>query len=838
MSLWARGDERSDMRLSKSNIVLSLAAALPVIFAMCLAVPAWADTKKYEFKIPSESLAAALTRFGIAADQQVMFSPELVRNRMSRPVTGRYTRHDALQKLLAGTGLTYEVTASNILLVKSAASWPAQGKPDGIRTIEKVVVTAERRRQNLQRVPAAISAIAGDTFDSKGIADLQDLSAHLPNLRFGSALNGGEYQIVIRGLFNPNTTSGGDSPITYSVDGVYYSRSNIVGPEYFDVERMEVLRGPQGTLQGRNSVGGAINVITNRPADELSGHMDVLVGDYNARKFRSWFNVPLFSDGERKILFRATTVTAKHDPYQKNLSASPVATKDTADAENYRLLRAALLFNFSEDLDLLVTGSTSTNTGPYATKVIGDFSAQPNFAGTPMPSDPRLVYKNSPETMEQTIDTLSAVLNWDFGATKLTAIAGYMKADIDQPGDTDGSDLTLAVVDYRRSGFRQWSKELRLASDDESNPMQWIAGLFYFQEHVERGFYYYEPGIFTYRNGGEVMTRAFATFGQVDFDLGKTLIDIPVIVTAGLRWNYDKKSGNDFQIYTTPGPVQTIQTADRRNSWPEWTGKFGLQYLASDNLMFYGSISRGYVSGGYLLGTYAGPGRGSYEPETAWAYEAGMKSQFFGSRLQFNAALFRSDIRDLQVFILRGPVSTLENAAKAHITGVEAELVALPYRGMQLNLAASLTDAVFDDFISDDNRTGQPNVDMSGNKLMQTPDFTFKLGAEYDFDFAGGTLTPRADFFLSGEVWFMQANSPDYDRQGAYTKIDLNLTWRDARNRYTIEAFVKNLQDKDVISNLGVASRTMGGAPAPIPVLSYVSYYPPRTVGVRVGVNF
>lgn len=828
----------SGMRLLKSFRNCCAAALFSAAAFCCMPAAAQVNARQYDFQIPAESLAAALTRFGITADQQVMFSPDLVKGRMAAPVSGRYTPVKALQLLLNGTGLTYEVTASNILLVKNAARQGASLSPAPIRTIEEVVVTAEKRSQNLQRVPVSLSAISGDSFDRKGIADMQDLSAHIPNLRFGSALNGGEYQIVIRGLFNPNTTSGGDSPITYSVDGVYYSRSNIVGPEYFDVERIEVLRGPQGTLQGRNSVGGSINVITNKPTDELSGHVDLLVGDYNARKFRTWFNVPLYDDGESQVLFRGTTVSARHAPYQKNLSTAPTATSDKADAEDYRLLRASLLFRLSANADFLLTGSTSNNTGPYANKVVGDFSAQPNYAGTPMPSDPRLVYKNSPEGMIQTIDTLSATLNLDWGTTKFTSISGYMKAYIDQPGDTDGSDLTLARVDFRRSGFRQWSEEVRLASDDENNPLQWIAGLFYFQEHVERGFYYSEPGNFIYDNGGEVMTRAIAPFGQIDFDLGKTSLDFPLIVTAGLRWNYDEKSGNDFQIYTTPGPVQTIQSGVRENSWSEWTGKFGLQYQANDDLMFYGSVSRGYVSGGYLLGTYAGPGKGGFYPETAWAYEAGMKSQFWDNRLQFNAAVFRSNIHDMQVFIQRGPISSLENAAKAHVTGIEAELVMLPIENLRLNLAGSLTDAVFDDFISDDNRTGQTNVDMSGNKLLQTPNYTFKLGAEYDFDFVGGTLTPRIDFFLSGEVWFIQANNPAYDRQAAYTRTDLNLTWRDARNRFTLEAFVKNLEDKDVISNLGIASRTMGGAPAPTPVLSYVSYYPPRTLGLRFGVNF
>jgi len=704
--------------------------------------------------------------------------------------------------------------------------------------VETIVVTAEKRSEDIQTVPISMSAITGDDLSRRSISDFQDLAARVPSLRFGSGLNGGEFQVVLRGLFNPNTTSGGDSPTTYSVDGVYLARTNLIDPEFFDIERVEVLRGPQGTLQGRNSLGGSINVITNKPTDELSGHVDALFGDYNARIFRGWANVPLYDCGDCKILARIAGVSAKHDAYQKNLSQAPGATS-VGDSQDYQMLRGHLLFQFNADIDLLISASTARNTGPFANKVIGDFSVHPKYAGAILPTDPRKTYQNTPQSLLQWSDQVSATFNWDMGNAKFTSITGFMKAYIDQSGDVDGSDYSLAITDFRRSGFKQWSQEFRLASNDETSPLRWIAGLYYFREFVDRGFFYYEPGVFTYDNGGNINTTAIAPFGQIDFDLAKTNANIPLSFSLGLRYNYDKKWGNDFQFLTLWATNTTFTTrAIREKSWSEWTGKFSVQYQPTADLMFYGLVSRGYVSGGYLLGTFSGVNLSRYDPATAWNYEVGMKSEFFDNRLQFNVSAFRMEIDKMQVFILRGPVSTVDNAAQSHVNGIEAEMVAVPIDGLRLNAALSLLDAKFDQFVIDDNRTGIPNVDMSGNKLLQTPNYMLNIGAEYAFDLGTGTLTPRVDVFFSGAVWFLPVNNPLYDKQKPYSRTDLRLTWQDVRGKYTVDAFVKNLFDKDVISNLGVASRSMGGAIAPDPNLSYVSYYPPRTVGVRFGVNF
>ncbi|HEX2590305.1 MAG TPA: TonB-dependent receptor plug domain-containing protein, partial [Rhizomicrobium sp.] len=189
--------------------------------------------------------------------------------------------------------------------------------------IETVVVTAEKRAENVQNVPVAISAITGDSLDKRGTVGFAQLQNSVPSLRFGSGVTGGENVITMRGLGSQNTTPGGDSPVAYSVDGVYLQRTTAVDPEFYDVERIEVLRGPQGTLYGRNSVGGSVNVINNKPSDTFGGSIDGLVGNYGQHTIRGYLTGPIFDEDD--LSFRLTGVWAQHDPYTKNLSTAPTA---------------------------------------------------------------------------------------------------------------------------------------------------------------------------------------------------------------------------------------------------------------------------------------------------------------------------------------------------------------------------------------------------------------------------------------------------------------------------------------------------------------------------------
>ncbi|RAK60257.1 hypothetical protein DJ021_10795 [Phenylobacterium hankyongense] len=714
-------------------------------------------------------------------------------------------------------------------------------------TIEELIVTAQKREESAQTVPIALTALSGESLERQGVVGFQDLGTQVPSLRFGSGVTGGENVITLRGIGSQNTTSGGDSPVAYNLDGVYLARTTSVDPEFFDIDRIEVLRGPQGTLYGRNSVGGSVNVITRHPTPEFAAHADAMIGNYDARIFRGWVNVPITTQGDFQMSGRLAAVSAEHDPYQKNLFDGPGAPHN-GDAQDFWMVRGELLFKFSPRADFLLIASTSWNGAPAATKTRWELAPGRYVGALPYLTDPRQVRKNSPEDLDQRNHYVSGTFTYDFGPATFTSVTGYAYGSWRQSNDPDASELTLANNPYWTLRQFQWSEEVRLASNTPDRPLKWIVGAFYFKEKASQTFQFFDTGLnsttpftdnFIFTNGGDFKTTSWAPFGQIDYDLAKTSVGIPLTVTLGLRYTKDTKKGFDFlnfELPRVPFVLPASKSFDR--SWNQTTGKFGLSYQANPQLLIYANASKGYLSGGGLVGNFPG----IYQPEKVKAYEAGFKSTVLDRRLLINGAIYRQEITDMQVFVQDITGSRIDNAGRAHVNGLELEAIATPADGLRLNASLTYTEAKYDSYVTIDNRfaTAAPGCDpvtrlcdFAGHRLVQTPKYTFDVGAQYTFNTSFGQITPRVDVFASGDLFFLSANSP-FDRQGAYTLTNANVTWRDPTGRYSVEAFVRNAFDKDVISNDGLQSNTLGGGFG----LDNYTYYPPRTFGVRVGVDF
>lgn len=723
----------------------------------------------------------------------------------------------------------------------------AQSPALSANVIEELIVTAQKREENAQAVPIALTALDGDSLQRQGVSGFQDLSTRVPSLRFGSGVTGGENVITLRGVGSQNVTSGGDSPVAYSLDGVYLARTTSVDPEFFDIDRIEVLRGPQGTLYGRNSVGGSVNVITKHPEAAFGGHADALLGNYDARIFRAWINAPLLDDGDRQVLARISAVSARHDGYQENLFKGPGATNN-ADGQDFWMVRGQLYFKISEQADFLLIAAASSNGDPVATKT--RWSLAPGRYGGALPylDDPRKVRKNTPETFDQDGRFLAGTVNYDLGFATFTSVTGYASGKWEQSNDPDASELTIATNPYWTLDHFQVSQEIRLGSNPSDSPLSWIVGGFYFREKVGQTFQYIDTGLnspspftdnFVFTNGGIYKTESYAPFGQLDFSFAKTGSGLPLTLTLGLRRTHDSKKGFDFLDFRLPrlGLVfPASKTFDQ--SWTETTGKIGAAYQVSPGLMVYASASKGYLSGGGLVGNFPG----IYQPETIKAYEAGFKATLVERRLLFNAAVYKQNIKDMQVFVQDITGSRIDNAGRATVKGLEVEMIATPVGGLRLNASATLTKAEYDEYITINNRfsTAGPGCnattrlcDFSGRRLVQTPKHTLNLGAQYAIETSFGQVTPRVDVFNSGDLYFLSANSP-LERQKAYTLVDANITWRAPDGRYTVEGFVRNATDEDIISNDGLQSNTIGNGFGP----DNYTYYPPRTYGVRVGVTF
>jgi iron complex outermembrane receptor protein len=476
---------------------------------------------------------------------------------------------------------------------------------------------------------------------------------------------------------------------------------------------------------------------------------------------------------------------------------------------------------------------------------------------TPQKFDPRKYCHDWHESASNKLDLFTGTLNWDLGFATLTSVTGYETNHVDQSSDGDGSNLPMAAGQLWTLHQRQLSEEVRLASHESDSPLSWLGGFIYFYAANYENFIYFDTGYndyytappfsgytdaFHFHNGGNSITKAWAPFGQVDFDFAKTDAAFPLTLSLGLRYSHDERSSDGFLDYALPVlGLDFPQTFGFDKAWSQWTGNLTARYQFTPDVMGYATVARGYLSGGGIVGL-----SNQYNPEHVWSYEIGLKSQWLDNRLQLNAAAYHEDISNMQVFIQSGVTSGVENAAKSRANGLELEAVAIPVDNLRLNATLTLTDAKYEQYLSRDTRysvTASPCYDpatnpdalcnFKGNKLNQTPPYTFDLGAEYTFITSIGSFTPRAEVFFSGEVFFTPPNNP-LARQSPYHQTDLHLTWNSVDNRWWADAFVKNLENKDVISNDGLQSATLGlGVQEP----DNYAYFPPRTIGLRVGVH-
>jgi iron complex outermembrane receptor protein len=720
--------------------------------------------------------------------------------------------------------------------------------------IEKVVVTAQKRSEDVQKVPISMKALTGNQLDERGVDGFSSLQTQVPSLTFGGQVTGGENAITLRGVGSENVTGGGDPGVAYHADGVYLGRTVGIDETFFDVERVEVLRGPQGTLYGRNSTGGAINVITRKPElGAYSGAANLTFGDYGRVTARAMVNLPMGDN----VALRVAGVVNQRDGYQEILS-SPASCGDCeGDAADNFNLRAHLYFKLSDSADLLLTAGRYENNEPVGVRLRepfpangSGFSGSDRFVGaTPNPADLRQVYKDFKDALDMNTSNVSATLNWEIASgVTLTSITAYQELYWNQATDGDGSDLPLSYTPYWTNDSNQISQELRLASSDEG-ANKWLIGVFLYQEDVNQSFQFIDTGynvfgpaeipgtLFTFTNGGNIETTSYAVFGQDDYRFENGLFGLPTTLTAGLRYTHDEKKGDDFLDFiffggcaiVVPSPTTHCAAKTFDESWNTLTGRAGVQIETSENSMWYATASRGYRSGGVLVGNFPG----EYDPEYIWNYELGLKTLTWDGRLQFNAAAFWNTYSDMQVFIQDIGGSRIENAAESTVKGIEVDSIAKLSDAFTVNFGFAWLDATYDSYTTIDSRAGSSGLpeDLTGNRLNRTPEFTAVLGAQYDIPTSAGMFSARADFLWVDEVFFRAQNLIE-DRQEAYTKTDLRLIWTAPSGDFKTEVFVQNLEDEDVINNIVIPAQTLGGP------TSQITLNPPRTFGVRLSSYF
>jgi iron complex outermembrane receptor protein len=717
-------------------------------------------------------------------------------------------------------------------------------------TVEEIVVTAQKRAENLQDVPIAITALTGETLQNQRVGNLLGLSGLAPGLQIKTDDNAANPRIFIRGVgvndFNPSTASA----VGIYVDGVYVASPLAQLSAFYDLQQVEVLRGPQGTLYGRNTTGGAINVITRKPSNTFEGDIAVDYGRFNAINVQGGVGGPLVAD---KLAFRLSGLYVKDDGYTLNR-----LTGNYGNNADRWALRGALRFTPSANLtdDLTVSASESRGGSilaynrsllPGTVAATGpDGLCKPGFYTSGQCTNV-LGYANTSSDLYQgdyqfegkdivKLSGAANTLSYEMGDVTLVSVTGYQRADRNDQEETDANPIPIITASYiaRQTTV---SQEFRVQSNSKTAKLRYVAGVYAAYDKLDNNSAYDvlaalrnpTPGNPTGADPANSIalfgwplrqtTRSYAIFGQLDYDVSDRLT-----LTAGLRYSADEKKFH--YVSQAENGLFPIFTYDGSKTFSSVSGRIGVQYRLTDRANLYATYNRGTKSGGFFSGQTTDPADlGPYRDETVNAFEAGAKTEWFDRRLRANFSAFYYDYKDLQVYtqVIRSgiDVQLFTNASAARMYGAEAELQASPVRGLDLSLGISLLSAEYKDFMSAGN-------DYSGNTLPSAPKVGLNGAVHYEHDLPVGAFVGQVDFTYRSKIYFDTANTGRLS-DPARTFVNAQVGWRLDDGRYELGLWGHNIFDETNISDI-----------TPIASLGFdvFSVGPPRTYGVYLRARF
>ncbi|WBS00669.1 TonB-dependent receptor [Pseudoduganella sp. SL102] len=674
--------------------------------------------------------------------------------------------------------------------------------------IQEVIVTAQKRPEAASRTPVSLTALSGDELQKKGIQNVEDLTNTVPNVQIGTE-SAGNTTIYIRGIGSNNTTEQGDPAAAFHIDGVYLARPDQARNAFLDVERVEVLRGPQGTLYGRNATAGAVNVISNKPGAEFDASANVEVGNYNLRRAEAMLNVPV----NETVSLRAAVLARSEDNYIE----TPRATGNRASQKTGRL---HALVKFTPSSTWLVTLDGSEFQGPTSAGVPLPLTVERGSGGqrndTVLRADGRAYYTGVTSELTTALDNVT--FTW-LASTRNRRLdwASRLVTPMAPDGSENGSST--------RS--EQLSNEFRLSSSG-NGPLRWVAGLYFFSETQDTQGAFSDGFLDFDIDDADAKSRAL--FGQATYAF------TPVLrATLGLRSTRDEKSCGECVRYVAGFGATT--TEERNWSHNDW--KLGLDYDLDKDTMAYAVVGSGYKAGGYNLAAPAVPFLGQpaapvhfYEPEQLLSAEAGIKGRMLGNRGRYTAAFFVYDYKDLQVntlLPLGGGLTTggVGNAAKARVYGFEAEGRLRAGQNGTITSSLGLTSAKYDTYTSCTDELDGTRLDCSGNYLRNAPKVTVTLGYEHFIPLEQGELVARIDTRYASKYYNDDANS-DVFTQDSHTRTNLSLRYDAPGGRWYATAYARNLENNNVMN--ARLSNTVFGA------FGYTAA--PRTAGLSIGARY
>ena len=707
-----------------------------------------------------------------------------------------------------------------------------------------IVVTARRREEPLQRTPVAVSAITSADIAAKHATTIVGLANSIPNVRIDAVGSQGRVGMLsIRGVNYARPDQTGDPSVAFYVDGLYQTRSTINILDLFDIESIEVLRGPQGTLFGRNAFAGAVNIQSKRPDfDRIGGEVQATVANYGRYEVRGALNVPLTDN----LAMRASAYYGESDGYYNLINEGG---KSFGGDEN---LTGKLSFLWEPDDSWSIFAKyervrddsepTPNKNSSLPTQLFGNLPNDPPNIDIGGPYD---VNFNLPDGQDSFVDIDSVVLNVtkEIEGLSINLISGYQSISdglITDPGSGNQPYLNS----YYRTNVDVVSQEARFIKQI-GDVAQLMAGLYYQRDELDYGAITYSTYGPLLGTNSQVDTKqdrdSYAVFAELEL---RPIEDVRVNL-AGRQQCEDKdfsflrrvRSPNmDFAEFL-PKP----DSYDRdKESWKNFSPKISVDWQATEDMLLYASWTKGFKSGGYASIATSLAIAGPYNPEKIETYEVGLKSYFFDRRVRLNVAAFWNNIDDLQRqvnFLDNGVINNLVfNAASAVTRGVEAELETRPVEGLTLRAAGGYTDAYYDEFCAAFGLPGTPcndgagtpgAVDNSDLKLYNAPEWQFSAGGNYAFDVGNiGTFTIFGDVNYTSSL-FTTDNNLDSKRD-PLTLVDASVRWTSVDERLYASVFVQNLFDEIELQQQIRAGGT----------LSILNYTPPRRYGATVGFKF
>lgn len=874
-----------------------------------------------QLDLTSQPLGDALSQVAEAAGLQIVFYSEAATGLTAPRLAGSFDVITALERLLAGTPLEYELLNDDTIVVRersertrtdgeaslrrSGAQHDAQQPSSSAKLrsasargansaleLDEVMVTARRRAEHLQHTPVAVTALSGDALDVRAVRSLDALAQFVPNLQFDGAapLSGAAYNatIFIRGVGQNDFAIFSDPGVAIYLDGVYLGRSIGGVMNLVDVAQIEVLRGPQGTLFGRNTIGGAVILKSHEPDASFGGDVALSAGSLDRREIRATLNLPI----DDVFASRLSAASVRRDGYAKRLTdGQQLGDKDATIA------RAQLAWTPSEELSAQLTLDTTRVRQSSAPLTLIDVAA----SGVPLlnlynslvaptlginardgstivsaawlTDDIDATHAGGRSINDLDSDGVALTLDSRVGATALRSITAWRKLDAKFARDGDNTPFTFRET-YNDDRQEQFSQELQWSGSNKERGFDWVSGLYFFQEDArEQGGATLAPGVYDalealslaadqtwcglagtnprpiascpapLRYGGtafhdnnvladldvdlltRVRNRSAAIFGQGTRQLAEGWS-----VTAGLRWTRDEKEIELAHRRRASG-VYIVGAADSPQQFSvsssELTPKLGLEWQPSSDVMLYVSYARGFKSGGFNGRPLVNSEEvRPYDPEIVDSYELGAKTRWLEGRMIANAALFYNEYRDMQLSINATPQNFVRNAGAARITGLELEVAARLTHGLDLNLAAGYLNGSYTK-LDPQLATLQPPLTLD-KELVKAPRWTVSAGLQYQWRIAAGSFTVRGDYIYRDRIYHDVFNDARLT-QPAFDIANAYASFMTPDERWELALFATNLTSERYRLS-GNSSVGMG--------LAESTFSAPREIGAALRMRF